>query len=67
MDCFEEQTMIKFYDGEDLPVELHKVRMVQKLHLRPIDRRLKAIEEAGYNTFLLGTQDIFLDMLTDSG
>jgi tryptophanase len=28
---------------------------------------LKAICEAGYNTFVLKTKDIFLDMLTDSG
>jgi len=38
-----------------------------KIQLVPIDQRLKAIEEAGYNTFLLKTKDIFLDMLTDSG
>lgn len=58
---------IKFYQGNGIPVELHKVRIVQKLHLKPIDERLKAIEEGGYNTFLLNTNDIFLDMLTDSG
>ena len=58
---------IKFFSGEDLPLELHKVRIVQKLHLRPIDQRLKAMNEAGYNTFLLTTKDVFLDMLTDSG
>ncbi len=46
---------------------MHKVRMVQKIQLVPIDERLKAIGEAGYNTFLLKTKDIFLDMLTDSG
>lgn len=58
---------IQFMYGENIPVELHKVRMVQKLYLKPIDERLAAIEEGGYNTFALNTKDIFLDMLTDSG
>ena len=60
-------TKIRFFSGEEIPVELHKVRVVQKLHLKPINDRLKAIEEGGYNTFLLNTNDVFLDMLTDSG
>jgi len=58
---------IKFHSRPEVPVELHKVRIVQKLHLKPIDERLKAIREGGFNTFLLNTKDIFLDMLTDSG
>jgi tryptophanase len=58
---------IKFHSRPKVPVELHKVRIVQKLHLKPIDERLKAIREGGFNTFLLNTKDIFLDMLTDSG
>jgi tryptophanase len=41
--------------------------MVQKITLTPAEERLKAIQEAGYNTFLLKTKDIYLDMLTDSG
>ena len=53
--------------GRTIPVEMHKVRIVQKTSLVPIKRRLAAIEEAGYNTFLLRTRDVFLDMLTDSG
>lgn len=60
-------TTIKFHSGEQIPVELHKVRVVQKLHLRPIDERAKAMEAAGFNTFLLDTSNVFLDMLTDSG
>lgn len=60
-------TTIKFYSGEQIPVELHKVRVVQKLHLRPIEERAKAMEAAGFNTFLLDTSNVFLDMLTDSG
>ena len=58
---------IKFYSGENIPLELHKVRVVQKLHLVPIERRLQALEEGGFNTFKLNTTDVFLDMLTDSG
>lgn len=58
---------IKFYYGEKVPLEMHKVRIVQKLNLVPIERRLEAITEAGNNTFLLKNRDVFLDMLTDSG
>ena len=58
---------IKFYNGENIPLELHKVRIVQKLNLVPIERRLEALYEGGFNTFRLSTKDVFLDMLTDSG
>ena len=58
---------LKLSNGKTIPVEMHKVRIVQKINLQPVTRRLKAIEEAGYNTFLLRTRDVFLDMLTDSG
>jgi tyrosine phenol-lyase len=54
-------------NGRMIPVEMHKIRVVQKTSLVPVKRRLAAIEEAGYNTFLLRTRDVFLDMLTDSG
>ncbi len=58
---------IKFYKEANLPLEMHKVRIVQKLNLLPIDERLKAMKEAGNNTFLLKNRDVYLDMLTDSG
>jgi tyrosine phenol-lyase len=58
---------IKFFYGDDVPLEMHKVRIVQKLNLAPIERRLQAITEAGNNTFLLKNRDVFMDMLTDSG
>ena len=58
---------IKFFKEINLPLEMHKVRIVQKLNLLPIDERLKAIKEAGNNTFLLKNCDVYLDMLTDSG
>src|SRR3972149_4936813 len=58
---------IKLSNGKVIPMEMHKVRIVQSTNLAPVTRRLQAIEEAGYNTFLLRTRDVFLDMLTDSG
>jgi tryptophanase len=63
----DKSTTVKFYSGENIPLELHKVRIVQKLHLVPIERRLEALYEGGFNTFQLNTTDVFLDMLTDSG
>lgn len=48
-------------------MEMHKVRVIQKLNLLPVEERLRAIQEAGNNTFLLQNKDIYLDMITDSG
>jgi tryptophanase len=59
--------LVKLANGREIPVEMYKTRMVQKVTLPPAERRLQAIEEAGYNTFLLRTKDVYLDMLTDSG
>jgi len=58
---------VRLSNGKQIPVEAHKVKIVQRTDLPSADQRLRAIEEAGYNTFLLRTRDIFLDMLTDSG
>jgi tryptophanase len=58
---------IKFYNRAPVPMEMHKVKIVQKLTLLPVRERLRKLEEAGFNTFLLHNGDIFMDMLTDSG
>jgi tryptophanase len=59
---------IKYFSQEgSMPLEMHKVRIVQKLNLLPIEERLKEIEDGGYNTFLFKNRNVFLDMLTDSG
>lgn len=58
---------VKFFYGDTVPLEMHKVRIVQKLNLIPIEQRLEAIRDAGNNTFLLKNRDVFMDMLTDSG
>ena len=60
-------SQVTFFGGEKVPLEMHKVRIVQKLNLRPVEERQQAIAAAGNNTFLLQNSDVFLDMLTDSG
>ena len=59
---------VRFYKSEDqVPLEMHKVRVIQKLFLLPVEERLKKMEEAGNNTFLLQNKDVYMDMITDSG
>ena len=58
---------IKFYKQDPVPLEMHKVKIVQKLTLLPTKQRLQKMYDAGFNTFLLHNGDIFMDMLTDSG
>lgn len=58
---------VQFFSGEQIPLEMHKVRMVQRLNLLPVRQRLAKMQQAGNNTFLLRNRDVFLDMLTDSG
>ena len=58
---------IKFYARKAVPVEMHKVKIVQKLSLLPARERLQRMYDAGFNTFGLHNSDIFMDMLTDSG
>jgi len=59
--------VVKGRNGNSLRVDGFRVRVYEELNLLPVRMRLKAIEEAGWNTFLLKADDVFLDMLTDSG
>ena len=49
------------------PVEPFKIKVVEPVNLPSEERRKQAIREAGYNTFLLLSEDVFIDLLTDSG
>ena len=49
------------------PIEHFRIKMVEPIQLIDREARVDAMDQAGYNLFGLRAEDIFIDLMTDSG